>query len=107
MALPAECSTRDLADLFSLTTRAVNALAEQGVCQRLGRDRFALGPSVAGYVQHRERVVEQKLGGGDSYASARALKTREQALEAQTRRLEREGRLSEPGSEQVAGAAPA
>src|SRR5262249_5369484 len=90
MALPAECSTKDLADLFSLTTRAVNALAEQGVCQRLGRDRFALGASVVGYVQHRERVVAQKLGGGDSYASARALKTHEQALHARNLRLEHE-----------------
>src|SRR5262249_8950723 len=93
MALPVIVSAKDLSVVLSIGRRQVNRLTEMGILVSSGRDQFELAASVVGYVGYRERLVEQRLGGGDSYASARTLKTREQALEAQTRRLEREGSL--------------
>src|SRR5262249_33117214 len=93
MAFPVIVSAKDLSVVLSIGRRQVNRLTEAGIPVRSGRDQFELAASVAGYIADREGLVEQRLGGGDSYASARTLKTREQALEAQTRRLEREGLL--------------
>jgi hypothetical protein len=94
MSVPREVSPNELAAVLGLTSRALGKLAEKGIFSRLSRGRYDLAVSVQAYTAYREKLVEQRVTGGDgSYAQGRAKKVWEEARKVEHERVLREGRF--------------
>jgi phage terminase Nu1 subunit (DNA packaging protein) len=94
--LPPHVTSSELASVLGVTQRQVQKLAGEGVLPQLGRDKFALAPAVQAHLAYRERLVAERLAGGDqSYAEGRRRKVLAEAARIEVENRLRAGELCE------------
>jgi len=81
-------STKVIAELFNLTPRRVEQLAQKKIIPKVGRGQYDLGPTVQAYV----RYLQARLGNGDTI-DVTGLKDR--MLKAQTEEKEAKAKLAQ------------
>jgi phage terminase Nu1 subunit (DNA packaging protein) len=95
MAFPESVSKNDLARLLGVTSRWIGSLVADKVLKPNQQGHFPTVQSIAAFVQHREQVVADRLGGDESYTAARARKIRADAEMSELALAERKGKLVE------------
>jgi hypothetical protein len=69
-------------------------LVERGVLERTSRGRYPLAASVQKYLRYRERLIEDRVHGGEeSFAAGRARKVWEEVRALEDARRARDGEL--------------
>jgi len=84
-------STADLATALNISSRRVNALAQDGVLPRAGaRNRFELLPCLYAYMEYLQRALGMRATTpvGDALHADRALRSASLALKLETKRHE-------------------
>ena len=74
-----------LSALFDCTERALRDLADRGIVKKTGRGRYALDPSITGYVRHLRSVASGRDGATEGLTAARIRLAQAKAQEAETK----------------------
>ena len=93
MIEPKTYSTATIAKLLDLSTRRVQQLVTEGVIPRAERGRYALAPTVQGYIGFlRERAVNADVGAAD-IGGHRSRKVKEEADQLEMKNAQMRGEL--------------